>query len=307
MRSANPRALLGVLAAVTATGLVGPGAPAAQGGPDDDAPTLISEKFHGGSAAQFIAAIRRVANELNVVVAAEASEITIPAMTLNGVTPPAALNLVDGTTYQSRGGRSVKLTVKHMRVYSPHERPTYQIVATVRGQTASTNAGVWTLAGVLESGIGSEAVLSAIQLALEVLGSGTPADVRFHEETALLIARGDADQLQTIHEVLDRLQDALEAKHRMAALDTERRRVIEALSTAESQRNQAQEELRVFHRETERMEVETERMEVRIAELQRMLDGKERELAATTARLRALAIQLEHQRKPQGVFSPPDD
>ncbi len=300
MRSANPRALLCVLAALTAAGLVGPAAPAAQGGPDDDAPRLISVKFQGGSAAQFIAAIRRVAGELNVVVAPEASEITIPAMTLNGVTPPAALNLVDGTTHQSRGGRSVKLTVKHMRVYSPHERPTYQVVAHVMGPTASTSAGVWTLAGVLESGIGSEAVLSAIQLALEVLGSGIPADVRFHEETALLIARGDTDQLQTIHEVLDRLHDALDAKHNMAALDTERRRVIEALSTAESQRNQAQEELRVFHRETERMEV-------RIAELQRMLDGKERELAATTARLRDLAIQLEHQRKPQGVFSPPDD
>ncbi len=306
MRS-NPRALLGVLAAVTATGLVGPGAPAAQGGPDDDAPRLISVKFQGGSAAQFIAAIRRVAGELNVVVAPEASEITIPAMTLNGVTPAAALNLVDGTTHQSRGGRSVKLMVKHMQVYSTHERPTYQIVAHVMGPTASTSAGVWTLAGVLESGIGSEAVLSAIQLALEVLGSGTPADVRFHEETALLIARGDADQLQTIHEVLDRLQDALEAMHRMAALDTEQRRVIEALAIAESQRNEALEELRVFHREMERMEV-------RIAELQRTLEGKERmlqdrerELAVTTARVRDLTFELERQRKPQGVFRHPDD
>ena len=187
-----------------------------------------------------------------------------------------------------------------MPVYSPHERPTYQVVAYVRGQTASTNAGVWTLAGVLESGVGSEAVLSAIQLALEVLGSATPADVRFHEETALLIARGDADQLETIHMVLDRLHDALEAKHNMAVIDTEHRRVIEALGTAESQRTEALEELRVFHRETERMEV-------RIAELQRMLDGKERELAATTARVRDLTVQLERQRKPQGVFSQPDD
>ncbi len=307
MRSANPRALLGVLAALTAAGIAGPGTPAAQGGPDDDAPKLISVKFRGGSAAEFIAAIRRVANELNVVVAPEASEITIPAMTLSGVTPPAALNLVDGTTHQSRGGRSVKLTVKHMQVYSPHERPTYQVVAHVRGPTASTNAGVWTLAVVLESGVGSEAVLSAIQLALEVLGSSTPADVRFHEETALLIARGDADQLESIDEVLDRLHEALEAKKSMAFIDTEQRRVIEALATAESQRNEALEELRMFHREMERMEV-------RIAELQRTLEGKERmlqdreqELAVTTARVRDLTFELERQRKPQGVFRHPDD
>ena len=176
-------------------------------------------------------------------------------MTLNGVTPPAALNLVDGTTHQSREGRSVKLTVKHIRVYSPHKRPTYQVVAHVIGPTASTSAGVWTLAGLLESGIGSEVVLWAIRLALEVLGSGIPADVRFHEETALRIARGDADQLESIDEVLGRLHEALEAKNSMAFIHTEQRRVIEALGTAESQRNEAMKELRVFHREIERMKV----------------------------------------------------
>ncbi|MHC4414187.1 MAG: hypothetical protein ACYS0G_02765 [Planctomycetota bacterium] len=287
-----------VLVAITLTAWP---AGAARGQADETSP-LISLTFGGGAVIDYVAAIQRAAGKMNIVVAPEANEVRMPPVTLHGVTPAAALDLLDGRSHRQRD-RSVKLAVRHMPTYEMQERQTYQVLALVSGRATGSRAHVWTVADLLENGIGAEAVLSAVEMALEVVGSGTEPDVRFHEDTGLLIARGDEGQMEAIDEVVDRLgqtvqerrQDAVEQlQERLKRAEAERDDVIARLAETDAATKQALHEAATFQREMERLEV-------RIAELGRIVEGKEHELAASRVELRQLRSALESERKRPSV------
>ena len=255
-----------------------------------DTGAFITLKFAGGSARDYVDAVRRAAGELNVVVAREAAEVHMPAVSLTQVTPSAALDLLGGRVY-IRAGRKVLLDVKHMPLYDPGEQPTYQIVARVTGRSSTTQTHVWTLAALVDNDIPSAAVLSAVEMALDVVGSETKLDVRFHEDTGLLIATGDDAQLHAIDEVIDRLQDIVEGRrenpmrHLEADLreaDTRHMELVNRLSAAEAVANQARGDFAA-------VQFEIQRLEMQASELRRMLDHKDNELQ----QLRSLLTELE--------------
>ena len=262
-------------------------------GPEDEPLALISLEFSGGSAMDYVATIRRAAGETNIVVAPEASEIPMPPVTLTQVTVAGAIDLLHGRGLQ-QPSRAVTLLVKHMPMYDPAERQTYQVMARVDGRAAASPTQVWTVSNLLTNGITSEAVLGAVEMALEVVSSSTEMDIRFHEDTGLLIARGNEEQLEVINEVLDRLNDSLDQSRKEqleqweAAVSKAQHGRNEAwgrLEHAEAQMQQAQEEAAMFQQEAARQEVQ-------VAQLQRMLEANEQELAAVSAALRQTQAQV---------------
>ena len=128
-------------------------------------------------------------------------------------------------------------------------------------------AYVWSVSSLLDNDISSEALLSAVEMALDVIDSDTQLDVRFHEETGLVIAMGDIGQMETIDGVLDQLRNSVDDRRAEAA-----------------------------HGEFAGLPQELMRLEILTTELNRMLETRNRELADARAELRAIERELIRER-----------
>jgi len=174
--------------------------------------TLISLQFRGGTATEYLAAVRRVAgDQFNVIIAPEAGEVSVPVLELTRVSPSSAVRLLDGLA-EERPGHAVRLTINEVPRETPAEQPTYLVRAQVRSAARSHEVHVWTVQSLLDHGYTSEAVISAIELGLAVVGSPEPPDVRFHEDTGLIIATGEKRQLDTIEQVVSSLRVAIDER-----------------------------------------------------------------------------------------------
>ena len=240
--------------------------------------TLISLSFPGGTVTQYLASVQRVAGEINVIVAPEAQNVFVPAVTLKDVTVTSAINLINGRT-RDEGTRSITINVEHMPTYAQGERKTFQILARVHGARHVSVARVWTVTNLLDNEIPSEAVLSAVEMALEVVGSETKLDVRFHGDTGLLIASGDPYQLEAIEEVLDRLNDSVAGRLAIAQVE------VDAA------------DFKAARDEVGALRQEVTRLELRARQLEDMLVAKEHERAELVAELRAAQIELLKERE----------
>jgi chromosome segregation ATPase len=122
--------------------------------------------------------------------------------------------------------------------------------------------------------------------------------VRFHEDTALLIAAGDHDQLEAIEHVLDSLNESVSHRRddemrqyqmQLQEIDQDRQHARDRQRQATAEAQQTREENTAHVQEIARLEMVT-------AELRRMLDTKDRELTAVMADLRALQLELQQER-----------
>ena len=180
---------------------------------------LIDVRFPGGTVTQFIEAIRKAAGDINVLVAPDAVKVKMPAVSLSHVSVAAALNLLDGKE-QRTPNQIVRVKVDMMPRLSPLERETFQIRVDVRRDREGVpGAYVWSVLSLLDNDISSQALLSAVEMALDVIDSDTALDVRFHEDTGLLIASGDRGQMETIEVVLEQLRTGVDNRLAEAAQD----------------------------------------------------------------------------------------
>jgi len=228
---------------------------------------LIDVSFPGGTATKYIEAIRKAAGDINVLIAQDVVKIQMPPVTLSKVSVAAALNLLDGKE-QHTPNQIVRLKVDMMPRHSPNERETFQIRVDVRRDRERVpGAHVWSVSSLLDHDISSQALLSAVEMALDVIDSDTPLDVRFHEDTGLLIAMGDLGQMETIDGVLEQLRRGVDER-RTKPNDGENPGVVQELM----------------------------RLEILTTELSRMLQSRNHELAAARNELRALDRKLERER-----------
>lgn len=179
---------------------------------------VIDLSFPGGTVTDYVAALRKATPDANVVIAPGAGEATVPAVTLRHVTVPAALDVLRGRV-RTGAGVAVEIEIVHVPSYSTDERPTYAVRAHEAGGAAGPRASthVWTVSALLGADLTSRTLLSAIETALDVVGGSKP-DVRFHEDTGLLIARGNEEQIDVITSVIDELQGARRERETEEAL-----------------------------------------------------------------------------------------
>ena len=228
---------------------------------------LIDVRFPGGTATQYIEAIRKAAGDINVLVALDAAKVKMPPVTLSNVSVAAALNLLDGKE-QHTPNQIVRVKVDVMPRHSALERETFQVRVDVRRDRERVpGAYVWSVSSLLDHDISNQALLSAVEMALDVIDSDTKLDVRFHEETGLLIAMGDLGQMETIAGVLEQLRNGVDDRR------------AEATQTA-----------------TAGLPQEFMRLEILTTELNRMLEIRNKELTDAREQLRALEHQLMTER-----------
>ena len=258
--------------------------------------SLINVRFAGGTASQYISTVRKAAGgDINVIVASDAAKVSMPPVTLKNISVEVALQLLDGKTDESPE-HVIRLRMQSLPTRAENEQPTYEVKAEVRRiRQRAPGASVWTISDLLDNDIPSTAVLSAVEMALEVVGSETTLDVRFHEDTGLLIAMGDLGQMETIEGVLDRLKEAVHQRREKLQRSKALARVTELEVV-----------LTEMNLENNGLRAEYTRLEILNAELSRMLERREGELTEARRRLRSAVNRLA-EREPRRRDDLPDD
>ena len=200
---------------------------------DAQEPPLIDLQFPGGSIAEYVKAINEAVDDFNIVVMPAARDIEMPSIQLQSVSVNAALELMQGEFHPDE--RTVlAIKTEEFGPWQDNEKPVFRVSAEVhrRGRPSSSDVRVWCLGDLRETDTQPEDVLSAVETAVGLTaGDYDEAQIRFHEATSLIIARGHPEQLEAIEQVVHRLREnverQLEEEHRSAALalrDTQARR-----------------------------------------------------------------------------------
>jgi len=183
--------------------------------PNDNRPVpardqLVTMQFTGGTAAEFVEAVRQASSDANIVVLADLSQVSMPPVGLRNVDLGAALRVLQSLRSDSSD--------RHIAIHILEEQGTgqsdEQSVFTVSGdiQTRKRSAAprdslVLQMGDVLDEQVKAADMLTAIEAALAMLEPDFPApQIKFHEATALLIARGQAEQMACIQLLVQQLR-----------------------------------------------------------------------------------------------------
>lgn len=183
------------------------------GGAEGQAPPgggqLISLEFSGGTVAEYVDAVLKVAKDINIVVMPEARDFDVPPLTLTGVAVGSAMELLHGRT-EFRGRKVVELRVHEIEPFQGQGRAIFTVSSSASPPESgpSDEAGVWTISELLAGDTKAEDVLTAVQTAVDLIADRYgPAEIRYHEATGLVIARGHDRQISTVEQVIQRLRE----------------------------------------------------------------------------------------------------
>jgi hypothetical protein len=177
-----------------------------------DGRPLINLTFPGGTVAEYVEAVLKVAKDINIVVMPEAREFEVPPLQLTGVDVGSAMSLLDDRT-EPRGHGVVELSVSEIEPFQGNGRPIFTISSSLGppAKERPSEAAVWTISDLIGSDISAQAVLTAIQTSIDLTAPlYGPAEIKFHEATGLVIAQGHVQQMNTIENVIKRLREGLE-------------------------------------------------------------------------------------------------
>ncbi len=251
---------------------------------EEQAETLVSLHFEGGTIGAYVEALQRAAGQRNVVVAADIAELKMPPLHLTQVPYEEAVRVIEsvarhdewslgvealGSIYAIRGGRA----------------PQRRMPGGQQNAEPEERTQVWTIGHLFDDERGADDVLSAVEAAVAL--EQTDVELRFHEPTGLLIARGPVDSLMVIEQVASSLHRAGQRRDQDGSIS----------STAAEAYQQRIEELekRVEMHEAERIE-----LQVRLAGLldqkedyRKLVDEERREQRALRARYETMIAETE--------------
>ena len=171
-----------------------------------DEPKIIDLTFPGGTVAEYVEVIRAVVREVNIVVAPEVTECTVPPMELKSISVSSAVQLVEADVETAQA--VIEVRVEEIPPGIDGEKPIFRILSRRRNpfSTSAPEVRVWSMAGLVGAGFKAEDVLTAVETAVELLhDDDPPASIRFHEATSLLIVSGSGLQLEAIDSVIEQL------------------------------------------------------------------------------------------------------
>lgn len=180
---------------------------------------IVSFKFDGGTLRQYVDSITKqsASADINVGFRGEVERVQMPAISMKGVSIGTALEAMK-TLADPGSGRYVSVLPLQERNGAPLYSVEIRNMTDYMGNTLGTamTTKVFSLRELIRvSGADqnapqhtAELVLSVLEAAMEVEASEsrTPPTLRFHKESAMLIARGTSNQLGVIESVLATMQ-----------------------------------------------------------------------------------------------------
>lgn len=216
------------------------GQPPEWGDSRSSAGPLINVEFAGGTVAEFIEALRKAAapEPVNAVVSEPASKVTLAPIRLRKVALETAVQSIETAAGDAGGWRISRVRLERRdRDPLEGESPVFSVQFEPRKRPPDlrTDAGekpviqVYSLRDVTDPKPGDppgvllvqkpETVLTAIRSAIELSGGdGSSApEIKYHQDSGLLIVRGTAEQTGLISQALDTLASDVRQR-RSAAL-----------------------------------------------------------------------------------------
>lgn len=188
----------------------GPAAPPPEGRSATRRPDnmpAVSLSFPGGTVREYVDLLRKQLRtehaEGNIIVKGGAADVSLPPVDLENVSLASAVELLDGHRDVDGGTR---LNVRAVR---GDYAPVFILEAEKRQGPANEElVHVWNVRQLLSEDLKAEDMLTAIEAALSLLPTKAgAAEIRFHEATALIMARGTGDQVATIEMVVQQLRE----------------------------------------------------------------------------------------------------
>ncbi|MFG0330495.1 MAG: hypothetical protein ACF8PN_11425 [Phycisphaerales bacterium] len=240
----------------------------------------------GGSARNFVELVfeqtQEAGSPANIVVMPGVEHVQLPELHLREVSVGTALALLENREVVIDTARII-LDVDY--VHRDTGEPVWLVQADSKSfvtQTAKSTA-VWSLERLLSAGLSADAILTAVETAVEMNDGqpgATPVDLRFHEDTALLIARSDHHQNTVIDEVLARLRDDSERRieEQQFLKQNEISVMRNRLQEVHQERTSLVEEVETLRVRLESTVLEMERLRSEIAQLNAHLLEREMEV-----------------------------
>ncbi len=183
--------------------------------------TTFDLKFPGGTVEEYVEAIRDTVNDVNIVVMPEATELYLEPFDLHQVDLYAAINLLQGLSEKTTS-KTVTIITELTEAWSTTAKDIIVVQAKVHEHSVSipkTHLVISVSDLFQEDGFTHEDMATAIETAMSISSDiYDEPDVRFHEETGLIIARGHPDQMATIEQVIDQLREGIIRRQQQQAL-----------------------------------------------------------------------------------------
>lgn len=285
-----------------------------------EAPPIVDVLFNGGTALDYLDALRSKAPEVNIIVMPHVEEVMLPSMELRSVDVPTALALLDGRQQQA-GGVWIRLDLDLVQsqqsrdasalaaaddrlpaAVDPWGQPIYVVSAErqdARGPEFA-ESGVWSLADLVQAGMNEESITTAVSTALDLTRDSADVEVRFHRETGLLLARATGEQVGVIARVVAELRAAAAQRGQPAQTQNE-------LERERAARHEAEENARSLKALVEERSVALVEAQTRLESLDRMVRQMEaqvrdlhEQLMVREARIRSLQDEVSRQSLPGG-------
>ena len=101
--------------------------------PGEHEAKLVTMKFTGGNAVDYVQALKKAAGDINVIIAVEAKDVLMPPVELTDASVEAALEVLNGKTSQVND-RFIKLELHANHGGNPAEQIVYAVDAKVQGR-----------------------------------------------------------------------------------------------------------------------------------------------------------------------------
>lgn len=259
--------------------------------------------FKGGSLDDYLDVVRNAADNANIVELNAVSMVEFPAVEMRNVTIEQAVELIDGINTTVDGVQY------HIDVDVNHGNNPMNPVFSVRvhSQSSSSRGGspvvshIWAVSHLLDKDGSAGSMLDALEAALTLSGSDHfQPRLRFHEETGLLMARAQINDVETIESVIEELQrqprnvdaarnrEMQDVRAQYAKAQSDLKAMQQECSALKNQNQAAsvmvadsRSQYELLRSEYERMTIRIDRMAAEVVDLKVALQVTEAQLANT--------------------------
>ncbi|GJQ31097.1 MAG: hypothetical protein HBSAPP03_29810 [Phycisphaerae bacterium] len=196
---------------------------------------ILTVDFQGGTVAEYVAALRAATGKepVNVILSREAAAVTLAGISLRSVSLDVAIQAVEPAAGAAQGRFAIRRITPLARSASGGA-PVYSVdykanepPLPISGRTtpstgmtpmSSEELAVFSLRDVTEGdgAVRTETVLTAVQAALELSAAAdaSPPELKYHQDSGLLIVRGSNRQRSAVAESIAAMKKDLERRRR---------------------------------------------------------------------------------------------
>lgn len=217
-------------------------------------------EFRGGTLEAYLSAVRTASGFSNIVVAGPADRLPMPAVTLERITVLDAVALVDSLPAEPNVDVDVD-KLDNALVVSVQDRAR-------RAKPLTDESSVWSLTGLISDDMPAEDILTAVEAGIGLLDG--ESEIRYHDETQLLIVRGPERHLTMVHSLISELKVSVSRKNASSEMKSR----AEAFDNMKHEIEASRERILQLEMAVENAQVASIEFRERARSLQAMLDDE---------------------------------